>query len=97
MKGLLKYLIETIRGFYPFLVCLVGGLFFVALPFEESGIVRFVAILLGGCCYAWAIDMAETRAKAEAESKAAAQIINALTSGLDTEFRVTINDKRQAS
>lgn len=95
MKRLIKYLIEAIRGFYPFLACLVGGFFFVALPFEESGIVRFVAILLGGCCYAWAIDLAEARAKAEASSKAAAQIIDALTSGLDTEFRVTIYDKRQ--
>lgn len=95
MKRFLKYLIEAIRGFYPFLACLVGGFFFVALPFEESGIVRFVAILLGGCCYAWAIDLAEARAKAEAEGRVARLMLDTLTSGKSSELLVTVIDKRQ--
>lgn len=96
IKKILHYLRDYARGLYPFLACVVGGFFFIALALETSMVVRLVCVSFGCCCYAWAIDMAEARAKAAAEGRAARLILDTLTSGRSSEIRVAITEKRQA-
>ncbi|MFC3072369.1 hypothetical protein [Shinella pollutisoli] len=96
MSKPLHYLRDYARGLYPFLACLVGGFFFTALAFETSLAVRLICIAFGCCCYAWAIDMAEARSKAQGSFDTADRLITALTNGMDTQITVTITEKRQA-
>ena len=100
MKGVLKniwgFMLDTLRGFYPFLVCTIGGAL-VAVAFEQTGMQRLVPFIVACCAFVWALDMAETRAKAKARSEWAQKVLSSLLTGNDTTISVVISDERRAA
>lgn len=92
----MKFIKDTARGFYPFLVCLLGAAL-IASSFDFEGWGKLLPALFGCCAFAWAIDMAETRARAAAREEWAAKVLGSFLTGSDTEIRVVISDDRQAA
>ncbi|GEM_PF-2015262 len=92
MTGFMKkagaWLIDGLRGFYPVAVCLFGGLMMMAAGagFGLAGVV--IAIV----AFAWATDLAASKAAAKAKEETAALFIANLMSGTDTELIVTFRD-----
>lgn len=96
VRNVSAFLLERFRAFYPFIACLIGGALFAG-AFEQTGGQRFVPFIIACCIFAWALDMAETRAKAAARSEWAQKVLGSLLSGGDTEIRVVITGDRRAA
>jgi hypothetical protein len=82
------WLMDGLRHFYPVAVCLFGGLMMMAAGagFGLAGV--FIAIV----AFAWAIDLAATKAAARAKEETAAMFIASLMSGKDSSLTVTFRD-----
>lgn len=79
------YGLDLFRGFYPFMICLLGAAAILAL--QGKG---WAGPLIAGVSFAWAIDLAQARAAAKARSEVAGQFIAALTNGKDSSLTVKI-------
>jgi len=90
LKNVFAFLLDWLRGFYPFLACLIGGALFAG-AFEQTGMQKLVPLLVACGVFAWALDMAETRAKAKARAEWAQKILNSFLNGIDTDIHVRIH------
>lgn len=86
VRAICSNVVDSFRKSYPFLICLLGATALVAL--QGKG---WVGPILAGVSFIWAIDLAQTRAAAKANSEAAAKFVAALTSGHDSTITVDIN------
>lgn len=79
---------DGFRHFYPVAICFFGGLMMMAAGdgFGLAG--GFIAII----AFAWAIDLAATKAAAKAKEETAALFIANLMSGQDSQLTVTFHD-----
>ena len=93
MKGVPAYLLDTMRGFYPFLVCIMGGGLF-AVSFAIDGPVKFMLWLIAMLAWCWALDAVSELAAAKARGEETEKLITALLSGEDTTIDVNIRDER---
>ena len=82
---------DLIRTFHPFIVCWFAAVLFVISADDASSISRFMGVAISGLSFMWALDMAAARAEAKAKSEMAAMIVANLTSGEDTEIRVSFS------
>lgn len=85
-KAVLAWLVEALRGFTPFGVCVLGSLFMQI----DIGMAGFI---IAGLAFSWALDMATTKAAARAEIETASKLVGALISGTDTQITVDINHR----
>jgi len=90
LKNVFAFLLDWLRGFYPFLACLIGGALFAG-AFEQTGMQKLVPLLVACGVFAWALDMAETRAKAKARAEWAQKVLNSFLNGIDTDIHVRIS------
>lgn len=88
IKAARKWIIDAVRGLYPFLICWLGAGLLLIGSDEESAIVRAFVAGLSGLSWIWALDLASARAEAKAKSETAAIFLASLTSGSDTEINV---------
>lgn len=93
MKDIAAYLLDTVRGFYPFLVCIMGGGLF-AVSFAIEGPVKFMLWLIAMLAWCWALDAVRELAAAKARGDYAGKMIEAFLSGKDTTIDVTLRDER---
>ena len=84
---------EYVRGLYPFGVSFVGGL--VLMAHDDIG--GLAAMVIAALCFAWANDLAATRAAARAKEDTATLLTSMLVSGNDTTVTVDINHNSSAS
>jgi hypothetical protein len=83
-----RWLLDGFRHFYPVAVCLFGGLMMMAAAGGFGGAGMVIAL----AAFAWAVDLAATKAAAKAKEETAALFIANLMSGKDTDLTITFRD-----
>lgn len=86
-----KWIIDAMRGLYPFFICWMGGGLLFISGNDEPGLARGVGFAIAGLSWFWALDLAAARAEAKAKSETAAAIVSQLTNGNDTEISVSFS------
>ena len=81
-----RFLLVAWRGMTPFLVCIFG----MSAPVVLSPDHVLVGVFIAGVAFAWALDMAEVRAAAEARSDTAAKFIAYMTTGVDRDINFSV-------
>lgn len=83
-KAIFDFALHIMRRATPFFICLFG----MSAPVLFSPGNVWVGMLIAGAAFAWALDMAEMRAAAEAQADIATKLIATLTNGHDTNINV---------
>lgn len=81
-----RFLLDALRKMTPFLVCIFG----MSAPVVLSPDHVLGGVFIAGIAFAWALDMAETRAAADARSDTAARFIAFMTTGNDRDINITV-------
>ena len=79
IRAVFDFALHVMRRATPFFICLFG----MSAPVVLSPSNVWFGMFIAGAAFAWALDMAETRAAAEAKSDTAAKFIAFMTTGED--------------
>jgi hypothetical protein len=93
LMAVVRWFAESLRGFYPFMVCGVGGL--VMMAHDDIG--GLAAMLIASFCFAWALDLSAQRAAAKATETTASKFAAIMLSGEDTTVTIDINHNAPTS
>ncbi|MFC0246421.1 hypothetical protein ACFOLL_04460 [Falsochrobactrum ovis] len=94
MKQFAKSLHDLVMDYYPFFVCVTGGVIFHLGTQLDDFYGRIFLMAVSFAAWLFALDLISTRSKANAKSEVAAQLLTVLTNGQDTEINVYHHQER---
>lgn len=93
LKKIPRLIHEWMMDFYPYFLCILGGIFFsVGQKVEGSG--YWVGFFLAVFTWVFAIELAISRARSKAVNECSAKFVGFLTNGKSSEINVFIHTKR---